>query len=79
MFFCAAKEPACARVVPRAEKNIEGIEEMEERWVDHVFESEDVWAWSLASLDLGSRRDTGWWMLGAEPFSRAEGGHTGMY
>ena len=45
--------------MPRAEKNIEGGGEMEERCVDHVFESEEVWAWSLASLDLGSRRDTG--------------------
>lgn len=58
MRYCAAKEPAWARVVPRAEKNIEGEELKEVSCVDQVEVSVETRGWSLASFDLGSRRDT---------------------
>ena len=38
----AAKEPACARVVPSAEKKTEGEGEMAVRWVGQLEESGDV-------------------------------------
>jgi len=51
-------------VVPRAEKKIDGGGEMVVRCAGQVDESAEVCGWSFASWDLGSRRETVYFMLG---------------
>lgn len=56
----AAKEPACARVVPRAEMKSEGVGVMDVSFSDQLEVSGETKGWSFASCDLGSRRETMW-------------------
>lgn len=52
--------PACLRVVPRAEKTVEGRGEREASLAVHWVVSGSMMALSLGPVDLGARREMVW-------------------
>lgn len=57
ILYWLEKEPAAARVVPRAEKKMLGLGVRVERLVDQEFESSEVMALSFEESARGGRRE----------------------